>query len=153
MKLVDDKDMETMVALYFRDRSCQTNPIQLFAELVDVESTEDSTPLGEKRGVQDLCMVVLKAYVDKQLTVYGIDIDLNAPPAYENLNSGPHLQIHPVVIETDADGDYVYGNNGSSDHNVKYYSDLDQNEVPNDIDDKDTNDDGNVDASSIENLN
>ncbi|PPD83165.1 hypothetical protein GOBAR_DD19902 [Gossypium barbadense] len=144
MELVDDDDMETMVALYYRDRIQQTDPIQFFAELVYVEATEDSTPLGEERGVQDPCTVVLIVYIDGRSIICGNDIDLNAPPAFENINSGPHLQIHSMVIETNADGDGVYDNNGFSDYEVKAYTDLDQEEVPNDIDDEGTNDDGNV---------
>ncbi|KAH1129679.1 hypothetical protein J1N35_001057 [Gossypium stocksii] len=46
MKLVDDKDVETMIALFCGNRNNQNAPIQLFAELIGVESTEDPTPLG-----------------------------------------------------------------------------------------------------------
>ncbi|PPS10375.1 hypothetical protein GOBAR_AA10269 [Gossypium barbadense] len=41
MELVDDEDVETMIALYFGDRSDQNAPIQLFAELAGVEPTKD----------------------------------------------------------------------------------------------------------------
>ncbi|KAH1039902.1 hypothetical protein J1N35_041645 [Gossypium stocksii] len=78
MELVDDEDVETMVALYYRNQSCQTDSIKLFAELADVESAEDFTPLD--------------------------------------------------------------------------YSDPNLDEVSDDIDDEGANDDGNVNASSIENL-
>ncbi|KAK5818825.1 hypothetical protein PVK06_023771 [Gossypium arboreum] len=71
----------------------------------------------------------------------------------DNLNSGSHLQIHLVVIETNADGDDRYNNNGFSDHEVKDYSDFDLDEVPNDIDNKDANIDENVNVYSIENPN
>ncbi|PPR95027.1 hypothetical protein GOBAR_AA25653 [Gossypium barbadense] len=87
MELVNDKDVKTMVTLYCRDRSRQTNLIQLFAELAYVELAKDSTPLGEERGVQDPCIV------------------------------------------TDANGDDGYDNNGSSNHEVVNYSDLDLDEV------------------------
>ncbi|PPD98160.1 hypothetical protein GOBAR_DD04792 [Gossypium barbadense] len=40
MELVDDKDVKTMVALYYRNQSRQTYSIQLFAKLA-----EDFTPL------------------------------------------------------------------------------------------------------------
>ncbi|KAK5836246.1 hypothetical protein PVK06_012020 [Gossypium arboreum] len=86
-------------------------------------------------------------------TVCGIDIDLNAPPAYDNLNLGPRLQIHLVVIEADADGDDVYDNNGSSYHEVEDFSDPNQDVVPNDIDDEDADKDGNVNKSLVRNLN
>ncbi|PPD87342.1 hypothetical protein GOBAR_DD15728 [Gossypium barbadense] len=68
-----------------------------------------------------------------QSTIHGIDIDFNAAP------------------ETDVIDDDVYHSNDPSDHEVESYSDLDVDEVSNDIDDEGMNDDGNVNASSIGN--
>ncbi|PPS17472.1 hypothetical protein GOBAR_AA03112 [Gossypium barbadense] len=65
MKLVDDEDMETMVAFYCHIGSVNTNPIQLFAELADMEPAEDFTPFSEKYGVQDPCAEVPRVPVDK----------------------------------------------------------------------------------------
>ncbi|KAK5792548.1 hypothetical protein PVK06_033663 [Gossypium arboreum] len=48
MEVVDDEDVETMVALYCGTRSNQNAPIQLFAELAGIEATEDPTSLGEE---------------------------------------------------------------------------------------------------------
>ncbi|KAK5842824.1 hypothetical protein PVK06_005226 [Gossypium arboreum] len=45
MEPIDDKDMETIVALYCRTRSNQNARIQLFVELASVKPTEDPTPL------------------------------------------------------------------------------------------------------------
>ncbi|PPD80227.1 hypothetical protein GOBAR_DD22835 [Gossypium barbadense] len=143
--------METMVALYCQNRCGQTESIQLFAELVDMEPAEDFTPLSEEHGVQDPCTVVPKAYIDRRLTIHEIDIDINAPPASKNLNSDPRLQIHLVVIEINADGDDGYDNNDHSDHEVEDYSDLDLNKVSDDIDSKGANDNGNVTSSSVGN--
>ncbi|PPS17092.1 hypothetical protein GOBAR_AA03487 [Gossypium barbadense] len=53
MKLVDDEDVETMVALYCGTWSNQNAPIQLFAELAGVEETKDPTPLGEEDEAQE----------------------------------------------------------------------------------------------------
>ncbi|KAK5812888.1 hypothetical protein PVK06_028332 [Gossypium arboreum] len=97
-------------------------------------------------------VVVPRVYVDRKLTVRSIDIDLNAPPAFENFNLSPRLQIHPVVIETDVDGVDRYDNNGLFDHVVEDYSDPDLNEVLNDINDERANDDGNVYESLVGNL-
>ncbi|PPE02875.1 hypothetical protein GOBAR_DD00082 [Gossypium barbadense] len=58
MELVNDEDVETMVALYCRTRSNQNALIQLFAELAGVEPIKDPTPLGEEDGAQEPCMVV-----------------------------------------------------------------------------------------------
>ncbi|KAH1065744.1 hypothetical protein J1N35_030731 [Gossypium stocksii] len=78
MELVEDQDVETMVALYCQ--SNQNEPIHLFAELAVVESTEDPTPLGEEDGPQESCMAVPMSYVGSQSTTHGIDIDINAAP-------------------------------------------------------------------------
>ncbi|PPR96285.1 hypothetical protein GOBAR_AA24379 [Gossypium barbadense] len=59
MELIDDEDVDTMVALYCGNRSNQNAPIQLFPELAGVEPTQDPTPLGEEHGAQELFMVVL----------------------------------------------------------------------------------------------
>ena len=64
MKLVDDENVETMVTLYYGNRSDQNASIQLLTELADVEPTKDLTPLGEEHGAQEPCMVVPISYVD-----------------------------------------------------------------------------------------
>ncbi|PPD98964.1 hypothetical protein GOBAR_DD04010 [Gossypium barbadense] len=133
MKLVDDKDVEIVVILYCGNQSNQNTPIQLFAELTGVEPTEDPTPLGEEHGAQESCMVILISYVDSHSTVHGIDIDLNAAP------------------ETDVVGDDVYNSSDPSDHEVDSDSHPAVDEVSNDIDDECVNNDGNVNASSVEN--
>ncbi|KAH1120509.1 hypothetical protein J1N35_003669 [Gossypium stocksii] len=127
MELVDDEDVETMVALY-----CQSNqnaPIHLFAELAVVESTEDPTPLGE----EEPCMVVPMSYVGSQSTTHGIDIDLN------------------VASETDVVGDDLYQSSDPSDYEVDIDSDPDVDDVPNDIDDKVVIEDENINASLVGN--
>ncbi|KAH1097198.1 hypothetical protein J1N35_014119 [Gossypium stocksii] len=97
----------------------------------------------EENRVQDPCTVVLRAYVDRRSIVRGIDINLNAPLVSKNLNLGPRLEMHPVVIETNADGDDGYDNNGSSDHDVEDYNDPDIDEVLDDIDNEGGDNDGN----------
>ncbi|PPR84830.1 hypothetical protein GOBAR_AA35882 [Gossypium barbadense] len=133
MELVYDEDMETTVAFYCGTQSNQNASIQLFSELAGVEPNEYPTPLGEEHGAQEPCMVVLISYVDSQSTICGININLNTAP------------------ETDVVGDDVYHSNDPSDHEVNTDSDLDVDEVPDDIDDEGVNDDGNVNASSVRN--
>ncbi|KAH1046872.1 hypothetical protein J1N35_037656 [Gossypium stocksii] len=152
MELVDNDNMETMVTLYFQNQNSHIESIQLFVELADVEPPEDFTLLSEEHEVQNPCMEVPRVSVERQSTVRGFDIGLNTLPMLENLNSGPRLQIHPVVIETNADGEDGYDNNGHSNHEVEAYSDLYLHKVPNDIDDEGVNEDVNVYTSSIENL-
>ncbi|PPD93406.1 hypothetical protein GOBAR_DD09652 [Gossypium barbadense] len=133
MKLVDDKDVETMVALYCGTHSNKNAPIQLFVELAGVEATEDPTPLGEEDGVQVPCMVVPVSYVDSQSTIHGIDIDLNA------------------AAETNVVGDDVYYSSDPVDYEVDSESDPNVYKVPDDIDDEGVNEDENVNASSVGN--
>ncbi|PPD68680.1 hypothetical protein GOBAR_DD34437 [Gossypium barbadense] len=69
MELIDNEDVETMVALYCRNQSGHTEPIQLFAELVDMEPAKDFTPLSEEHRVQDLCTKVSRAFIDRRSIV------------------------------------------------------------------------------------
>ncbi|KAH1040101.1 hypothetical protein J1N35_041844 [Gossypium stocksii] len=67
------------------------------------------------------------------MTVRGFDVNLNVPP------------------EIDMDADDGYDNSDPSNHEVDSDSDLDLDEVPNNIDDEGANDDENVNASSVRN--
>ncbi|PPS12212.1 hypothetical protein GOBAR_AA08430 [Gossypium barbadense] len=63
-----------------------------------------------------------------------------------------HIDINlNIAPKTDVVGDDGYGNSDPSDHEVNIDSDLDVGEVPNDIDDKYVNDDGNINAFSFKN--
>lgn len=55
------------------------------------------------------------------------------------------------MIEIDANDEYGSGNNGSSDHEGKDFSDPNLDEVSDDIDDKGANNGENVYASSVGN--
>ncbi|KAL1175878.1 hypothetical protein V6Z11_A04G119700 [Gossypium hirsutum] len=92
MELVDDEDVETMVALYCH--SNQNAPMHLFAELAIVESTEDPTPLGEEDGPQEF-----------QSTTHGIDIDLNATPETDVGGDDVYQSSDPSDYEVDIDSD------------------------------------------------
>ncbi|PPS14908.1 hypothetical protein GOBAR_AA05685 [Gossypium barbadense] len=78
-------------------------------------------------------MAVLISYVDSQSTVLRSDIDLNA------------------ASETDVVGNDRCSSSDASNHEVDNDSDLDVDKILDDIDDKGVNDDGNVNASSVEN--
>ncbi|PPS09029.1 hypothetical protein GOBAR_AA11627 [Gossypium barbadense] len=91
MELVDDEDVETMVALYCGTQSNQNAPIQLFAELAGVEATEDPTL--------------------SKSTINGIDIDLNVAPETDvvgdDIYHSSDPSDHKVDIDSDSDVDEV----------------------------------------------
>ncbi|KAH1129201.1 hypothetical protein J1N35_000579 [Gossypium stocksii] len=133
IKIVDDENLDTMVSFYCGNRSNQNAPIQLFTELTGVEPTEDLTLLGEEHGAQEPCMVVLISYVDSQLIVRRVDIDLKVAP------------------NTDVVGDDGYDSSDPCDHEVNSDNDLDVDEVSDDINDEGLNDDRNINVSSFKN--
>ncbi|PPD73219.1 hypothetical protein GOBAR_DD29856 [Gossypium barbadense] len=122
IELVDDEDMETMIDLYCGNRSDQNAPIQLFAELA-----------GEEHEAQEPYMVAPISYVDSESIIRGIDIDINVAP------------------NIDVVGDDGYNSSDPCDHKVDSDSDPNVDEVPDDIDDEDVNDDGNINTSSVRN--
>ncbi|PPR87407.1 hypothetical protein GOBAR_AA33280 [Gossypium barbadense] len=132
MELIDDKDVEIIIVIYCRNQSDQNAPIKLFAELVGVEPTEDLIALGEGHEAQEPCMMALISYIDSESTIREIDIDLNVAPYID------------VV------GDDGYDSSNPCDHEVNSDSNPDVDEVLDDIDDEDMNDDGKINASSVE---
>ncbi|PPS01505.1 hypothetical protein GOBAR_AA19157 [Gossypium barbadense] len=133
MELVDDEDMETMIALYCGNESDKNAPIHLFAELASMEQNEDFTVYGEEHGAQKPCVVAPISYVDSESTIRGINIDLN------------------VISDTDVVGDDGYDSSDPCDQEVNSDSDPDVDYVPDDIDDEDVNNDGNINPSSVGN--
>ncbi|PPD71575.1 hypothetical protein GOBAR_DD31526 [Gossypium barbadense] len=71
-----------MVTLYCRNRSHQTDPIQLFAELADVELGKDFTQLSEELKVQDL----VEDFSDPDLDEVSNDIYDKGANDDENVN-------------------------------------------------------------------
>ncbi|XP_040969906.1 uncharacterized protein [Gossypium hirsutum] len=133
MELVDDEDVETMIALYCENGSDKNLPIHLFAELADMEQNEDLTAYGEEHATEEPCVVAPISYVDSESTIRGIDIDLNVTP------------------NIDVVGDDGYDNSDHCEEEVDSNSDPDVDDVADDIDDEDVNEDGNINASSVGN--
>ncbi|PPS15925.1 hypothetical protein GOBAR_AA04659 [Gossypium barbadense] len=131
MELVDDEEVETMIALYCGKH--KNSPIHLFAELAGVEKNEDLTAYGEEHGAQEPCIVSSILYVDSESTIRAINIDLNVVPDIDVVGNDGYDSSDPYNQEVDSD------------------SDPDIDEVPDDIDDEDMNDEGNINASSVGN--
>ncbi|KAH1113842.1 hypothetical protein J1N35_007220 [Gossypium stocksii] len=133
MELVDDEDVETMIAIYCGNGSDKNAPIYLFVELVGMKQNEYLTAYGEEHGAQESCMVAPISYVDSESTIRGIDIDFN------------------VTHGIDVVGDDGYDSSDPCDQEVDSDSDPDVDNVPDDIDNEDVNDDENLNASSVGN--
>ncbi|PPD98211.1 hypothetical protein GOBAR_DD04758 [Gossypium barbadense] len=139
-----------MVALYCPTERVNTEPIQLFAELADVDPIEDVTSLRQQYGVEDLCTEVPRMFFNMRSFMHGFDIDLNVGCADQygggatsTWAKNPHhvrLQIHPVVIETDVHGEDGSNNNCHSDHESEDFSDPDVDEVSDGTDDEGADD-------------
>ncbi|PPS13015.1 hypothetical protein GOBAR_AA07626 [Gossypium barbadense] len=127
----NEEDVETMISLYSGNRSDKNAPIHLFAELVGMEQNKDLIAYGEEHRAQKPCMVALISYVDSESTICRIDIDLNITPNIDLVGDSGYDSSDPCGQEVDSDSDLVV------------------DEVPNDIDDKCVNDDGNINASSV----
>ncbi|PPS15853.1 hypothetical protein GOBAR_AA04721 [Gossypium barbadense] len=133
MELVDDEDVQTMIALYCGNRSDKNAPIHLFAELASMEKNKDFNTYDEEHEAQEPYMMAPISYVDSESTIHGINIDLN------------------VTSDIDVVGDDGYNSSNPCDQEVYSDSDPDVDDVPDDIDDEDVNDDGNINASSVGN--
>ncbi|KAH1113919.1 hypothetical protein J1N35_007297 [Gossypium stocksii] len=133
MELVDDEDVETMIALYCGNGSDKNAIIHLFAELAGMEQNEDINAYSEEHGAQEPCMVTPISYVDSESTIREININLNITP------------------DIDVVGDDGYDSNDHCDQEVDSDSDPDVDDVHDDIDDEDVNDDGNINVSSVGN--
>ncbi|PPR99855.1 hypothetical protein GOBAR_AA20811 [Gossypium barbadense] len=92
MELVDDEDLETMIALCCGNRT-------------GVEPNEDLTIYGEELGAQKLCMVAPISYVDSESTIRGINIDLNVAPNIDVIGDDGYESSYPCDQEVDSDSD------------------------------------------------
>ncbi|PPS02052.1 hypothetical protein GOBAR_AA18616 [Gossypium barbadense] len=133
MKLVDNEDVETMIALYCGNGSNKNAPIHLFAELAGMEQNDDLNAYDEEHGAQEPCMVAPISYVDSESTIRGSDVDLNVTP------------------DIDVVGDNGFDSSDPCDQEVDSDTDPDVDDVPDDIDDEDMNDDGSINALSVRN--
>ncbi|KAH1107329.1 hypothetical protein J1N35_011097 [Gossypium stocksii] len=115
MELLDDENVEAMVALYCPTRRVNTKLIQLFAKLADVEPVEDVTLSNQQYGVEDPCAEVLRAFFGRQLSVCGcgivirndpraymLSIDLYAAYAYEFLKYPQTLPVHLLLANLES---------------------------------------------------
>ncbi|PPD75332.1 hypothetical protein GOBAR_DD27759 [Gossypium barbadense] len=97
-----------------------------------MEQNEDVNASGEEHGAQEPWMVAPISYVDSESTMGRIGIDLNITP------------------DIDVVGGEEEGGSDNWDEEVDSDGDPDVDDVPDDIDDEDVNNDGNINASSVE---
>ncbi|PPD91056.1 hypothetical protein GOBAR_DD12007 [Gossypium barbadense] len=92
MELVDDEDMETMIAIYCGNQT-------------SVEPTKDLTALGKEHGAQEPCMVAPISLVNSESTIRRIDIDLNVAPDIDVIGDDGYDSSDPYDHEVDSDSD------------------------------------------------
>ncbi|PPR95558.1 hypothetical protein GOBAR_AA25115 [Gossypium barbadense] len=128
MELLDNEDVDKIIALYCGNESEKNVLIHLFAELAGMKQNDDLNAYDEEHRAQESCMVAPISYVDSESIICGIDIDFN------------------VTSDIDVVGDDGYDSNNPYDQKVDIDSDPDVDDVPDDIDDEDVNDNGNINA-------
>ncbi|MFQ6645564.1 hypothetical protein Gotur_019522 [Gossypium turneri] len=147
IELLDDDDIETMVALYCPPGRENTESIQFFTELTDVEPVENVTQLSQQYGVENLRTKVPKASIDRRLSVLGLTSILTLDVQISTVVDYIYIQF---VIETDVFGEDGSDNNDCSGHECEDFSGPVLDDVPDDINDEGAND-GNDHAPSVEN--
>ncbi|XP_017617579.1 uncharacterized protein LOC108462092 [Gossypium arboreum] len=152
MELEDDDDLGTMIAIYCPPKIENPNPIELFAKITESDPIQVVIPASQRSR---------------------IDFDLNASwedqlgfgwsmPTPENPNTGrcsynipnpcPRLEIHPEVLAT-----IEYGDEGSDNDDQSHrdpnddFSDLDLDDIPEDIDEEGLVEGENVNPHSVGN--
>ncbi|PPR81366.1 hypothetical protein GOBAR_AA39347 [Gossypium barbadense] len=128
-----------MVALFCPLEMVNTEPIQLFVKLVDAKLIEDITPL-KVPGVS----------IDRRLSMCNFDIDLNiryldqysggATSTWPQNSHHVVLQIHLIVIETDAHDEDGFNNNFGFNHGDEDFNGPDVNDILNDIENEGADD-------------
>ncbi|PPS06607.1 hypothetical protein GOBAR_AA14040 [Gossypium barbadense] len=104
MELVDDEDVETMIALYCGNQSDKNAPIHLFAELASLEQNENFTAYGEEHGAKEPCMVAPISHVGSESTIRRIDINLNVTSDIYVVGDDGYDSSDPCDQEVDSDG-------------------------------------------------
>ncbi|PPS14635.1 hypothetical protein GOBAR_AA05939 [Gossypium barbadense] len=101
MELVNDEDVETMIALYCGNQSDQNAPTYLFAELAGVEPTEDFATYAKEHGAQEplVILVIKRSIVIVILDEVSDDIDDEDVNDDGNINvSSIRKQIRCIMI-------------------------------------------------------
>ncbi|PPR93259.1 hypothetical protein GOBAR_AA27409 [Gossypium barbadense] len=98
MEIIDDEDVEIMIALYCGNGSDKNALIHSFAELAGMEKNENLTAYDEEQESQEPCMVAPS-------TIRGIDIDLNVTPDINVVGDDGYDSSDPCDQEVDIDSD------------------------------------------------
>ncbi|KAL1086672.1 hypothetical protein V6Z11_D08G129200 [Gossypium hirsutum] len=118
MELVNDDVMTTMITIYCPPKIENPQSIELFVELAEPKLVQIVPPSS--------CGGTLQAPENPN---YG-------GCSYNNPISGPHFEKHPEVLGTIVDGDEGFDNEDQSYHDFEEISNLDLDEVPDDINDE-----------------
>ncbi|KAK5824081.1 hypothetical protein PVK06_018844 [Gossypium arboreum] len=137
MQLLDDDDLGTMVEIWWSTGSVNPQPVELFAELADLEHVENVSLISQHREFDFDLNVGWTGQLECSGTSQIPKIPNYGGSSYNNPTIGPRLQIHPeVIISTETNVREMTNNGEDSDQDVEDFSDPDVDEVPNDIDDE-----------------
>ncbi|PPD75614.1 hypothetical protein GOBAR_DD27450 [Gossypium barbadense] len=108
MELVDDEDMETMIALYCGNQSDQNTPIHLFVELAGVEPNKDLTAYGEEHRAQEpFENQIRRIVIPNNLGAHMSLIDPDVAHVAEFSEYPEILPAHRLVVNSDLDELFV----------------------------------------------
>ncbi|PPD89937.1 hypothetical protein GOBAR_DD13121 [Gossypium barbadense] len=111
MELVEDDDVDTMIALYYLPGNVK--PVELLIKLADVELVQNVTPLNRQYRVQDLYKEVPRVSVNRRSSIMGedfsdldldedlVDIDDEGASDDDNIQNfvGPHTCTVARMLE------------------------------------------------------
>ncbi|XP_017636023.1 uncharacterized protein LOC108478111 [Gossypium arboreum] len=137
MQLLDDEDLGTMMEIWWPTRSENPQPIELFAELEDLEPVVNVSPVSQHHEFDFDLNVGWTDQLEYEGTSQMPKNSNYGGSSYNNPTSSPRLQIHlEVIISTEANVREMTNNDEDSDQDVEDFSDPDVDEVPDDIDDE-----------------
>ncbi|XP_017614136.1 uncharacterized protein LOC108459300 [Gossypium arboreum] len=137
MQLLDDDDLGTMMEIWWSTGSVNPQPVELFAELADLEPVENVSPISQHRKFDFDLNVGWTGQLECGGTSQIPKIPNYGGSSYNNPTLDPCLQIHPeVIISTETNVREMTNNGEDSDQDVEDFSDPDVDEVPDDIDDE-----------------
>ncbi|PPE00613.1 hypothetical protein GOBAR_DD02337 [Gossypium barbadense] len=100
MQLLDDDDLGTMIEIWWSTRSENSQPVELFAELADLEHVKNVSPIHSNQDVED--------FSDPDVDEVPDDIDDEGPEEVEDVH-GPSFSnpSRDIILRNEPGGDML----------------------------------------------